>query len=119
MYLCGLFCPETVDRFAVVLLSGFGNGLGPFGMMQSIGIELGFQGNAAALAVIHAALAGFVQEIACIELNAGAVSMDSHGTAGFWVTQNGTGVAENFKVVVVATLQNQRLVVFTNVTADG
>ena len=57
---------KMVRGLAVIVLPGPGEGLGPFGMVEGIGIELGFQGNAAALAVIHAALAGFLQEVTCL-----------------------------------------------------
>ena len=66
----------------MVFLIGPGEGLGPFGMVDGIGVELGLQRNAGALAVMDTALAGFIQKITSIELNAGAIRMDSHGAAG-------------------------------------
>lgn len=68
-----LLSPEAVNGFAVVFFAGPGDGLGPFGMVEGIGVELGLQGNAAALAVINAVLTGFLQEIARVELDTGAV----------------------------------------------
>ena len=101
------------------MLAGLGEGLGPLGVVDGVGIVLGFQRNTAALAIVHAALAVFVQEIACIELNTGAIRMDGHGTTGGGFMEDGTGVAENLKIVVITALKNQRFIVLTDVTADG
>ena len=61
---------EAVDSLAVIGLVCFDEGLLPFRMVNGIGIELSFQSNAGALAVDGAALAGLVQEVACIQLDA-------------------------------------------------
>ena len=114
-----LFSSKSVHGFAVVLFSCLGNGLGPFGVVEGIGVELGLQGNAGALAVIDAALAGFVQEIAGIELDAGAVGIDCHGASGNGVLKNGAGIAEDLPVVVIAALELQGFVVLVDVPADG
>ena len=110
---------ESIDGFAVVLFSGLHNGLGPFGVVEAVGVELGLQGDAGALAVVDAVFALLVQVIACVELNARAVWVDFHGSAGNRVGQDGAGVAVYFPVVIVATLQVQRLVVHADVPADG
>ena len=110
---------EAVDGFAVVVLSGLGDGLGPFGVVNGIGVELGFQGHTAALAVVDAALAVGVQEVAGVELDAGTIRGNGHGSAGFRVIELGAGVAENLPVVVIAPLEVQRLVIGVNVPANG
>ena len=109
---------ESVNRFAVIFLASFGKRLGPFGVVHRIGIELRFQRDAGTLAVDNAAFADLVQEVAGIELDAGAICMDCHGTAGTGITKDGTGIAENFEIMVVTTLQLQTFVIFINVTAD-
>lgn len=110
---------EAVNRLAYIALPCGDNRLFPLGLVQSIGVELGFQGNAAVFAVMNAALAGLVQIIAGVELNAGAVGIDGHTAAGFRVRQGGAGVAEDLKIVVVAPLQVQGLVVSVQVPGDG
>ena len=59
-----LFVEETVYRFGVILLTGLGDGLGLLGMVHGIGGKLGFQCHTGVLAIVYAALTGFVQEIA-------------------------------------------------------
>ena len=104
----------------MVLFAGLGDGLGPFGMVDGIGIELGLQADAAALGVDHAVLAGGVHDVvAGIELDTGAVGIDVHDTAGNGIGQGGAGVAVDFPVVVEATLEVQCIIVFVDVTADG
>ena len=110
---------EAVHCFAVIFFACFCNGLGPLRMVDGIGIVLSLQADAAALAVIDATLAGFLQEIAGIELNTGAVSVDGHDPAGFRVGKLGAGIAENFPVMVIAALEVQRVVVFVDVPANG
>ena len=116
---CDLFCGKTVNGFTVIGLAVSGDRLGPAGMMQGIGIELGLQGDAAALAITDAVLAVFIQEIAGVELDAWAVGVDCHGAAGSAVAQDGAGIAEDFPVVVIAGLQMQRLVVAFDIPADS
>ena len=87
--------------------------------MQGIGIELGLQRHAAALAVIDTALAVFVQEVAGVELDAGAVGVDRHGPAGDGIVEDGTGIAEDLPVVVIAALELQRLIVHADVLGNG
>ena len=110
---------EAVNRFGVVGFSGLGDGLRPFGMVDGIGIVLGFQGDAAALAVYGAALSGLVQEIAGIELNAGQVGVDRHGAPGNGIGKHRAGIAEDLEVVVIAALQIQRLIIGPDVLSDG
>ena len=62
---------EAVNRLGVVFFASLGEGLLPLGMMDGIGVILGFQGDAAAFAVFHAALSFLGEEVAGIELNAG------------------------------------------------
>ena len=117
---CNLPLPaEFVDRLALVMGAGLGERLGPFGMVDGVGVELGLQRNAGALAVIDTALAGFVQEIACVELDTGAVCMYRHGASGAGVTQNCAGIAEYLEIVVIAALQVQTFIVLADVAADG
>ena len=104
-----LFGEETVDSFAVVGLACLEEGLRPFRMVDGVGIELGLQGHTAALAVVGALLALFVQEITGVKLDAGAVGGDGHDPAGFRIFQNCAGVAENLKIMVIATLEVQVL----------
>lgn len=110
---------EPVDGLAVVGLTSLGERLRPLGVVHGIGVELGFQSHAAALAIVNAALAGFVQEVSCIELNARAVGVHSHGASGAGILQHGAGAAEDLPVVVIAALQVQGLIVGANVPADG
>ena len=51
---------EAVYRLAAVGFSHAGDGLWPVGVMETVGIELGFQSDAGALAVVYAALTGLV-----------------------------------------------------------
>ena len=110
---------EFVNGFASIVCAGFGERLFPLRMVDRVGIILGFQRNTGTLTVVDATLAGFVQEIAGIQLNAGAVRMDSHGASGAGITQNSAGTAEDLKIVVIAALQNQRFVAFINILTDG
>ena len=52
----------------MVLFTGLGDGLGPLRMVDGVRGILGLQCNAAALAVVYAALAVFVDEITGIQL---------------------------------------------------
>ena len=115
---CFLPC-ESVDGFGVIALACFGEGLWPFGMIDRVGPELGLQSDAAALAVPYASLAGFLQEVARVELNAGQVRVNSHHSAGLLVGQLGAGIAEDFVVVVVAALQVQRLIILSDIPPDS
>ena len=73
---------KPVNGFAMVSFTGPDNGLGPVAVMQAIGIELGFQRNTGTLAVVNTVFALLVQIVAGIELDAGAVRMNFHGSAG-------------------------------------
>ena len=110
---------KLINRFAMVFLTGLCKRLGPFGMVDGIGVKLSFQSNAGALAVIDAALTVFVQEIARVELNAGTIGMYRHGTSGAGIPQNGTGGAEYLKIVIIAALQFQTFIIRFNIAADG
>ena len=110
---------EFVNGFAVVFFACLGERLGPFGVVYGVGIELGLQCDTGALAVMDTALTGFIQVIAGIELDTGAIRVDGHGAAGVRVTQNGTGGTENLEIVVIAALQLQTLIVFSDVPANG
>lgn len=103
----------------MVFFPGLGDGLLPFGVVDGIGVELGFQSDAAAFAVFHAALALTAEEIARVELNAGQVGVNGHDAAGNRIGHHGAGIAEHFKIVVVAALEVQGLVVLANVSANG
>ena len=95
------------------------DGLGPVAVVEAVGVELSLQRHAGALGVVNAALTVFIQIIAGIELNAGAVGMDFHGAAGKGIMKDGTGVAVDFPVVVITALQMQRFIISTNVLPDG
>ena len=110
---------KPIDGFAVVGFSGLYDGLRPVGMVETVGVELGFQGHTGTLTVIDTVLALFIQVIACVNLNTGTVGVHFHGSSGNGIRQHGAGVAENLPVVVEATLQVQRLVIHTNISADG
>ena len=69
----------------MIPLSCLGDGLGPIGVVECVGIELSLQGDAGALAVVDAILALVIQEVSGIELDARAVRVDGHGSAGFRV----------------------------------
>ena len=73
---------EFVYGLALITLSGLGERLRPFRMIYRIGVILGFQCNTGPFAVVNTVLAVLVQKIASIELNTGAISMDSHSAAG-------------------------------------
>ena len=110
---------KGISGFRMVFLTGLEEGLGPFGMVHGVGIELSFQSHAGALTIVYATLAIVVQEIACVELDTGAISGNGHDAAGFGVFQNGAGVAENLEIVVIAALQVQRFVIGVDVLTDG
>ena len=109
-----LLC-KPVNGFAVIFLTGPGDGLGPLGMVERIRIILGLQCNTAALTIVNTVLAGFVQEIAGVELNTGAIGVNRHGPAGNGVGQGGAGIAENFPVVIIAALQLQGFIICLNI----
>ena len=109
---------EFIESTAVVNGSGGGNRLRPVGVVEAVGGKLGFQGNAGIFAVVDAALSGGVQEVAGIELDAGAVRGDCQGPAGFRVRQNGAGVGVDLKIVIVPVLQMERFVVGVEVLPD-
>ena len=90
---------KGIAGFGVVGFTGLDKRLGPLGVIYGVGIELGFQSDAAALAVVHTVFAVVVQEITGVNLNAGAIGGNGHGTAGNGIVENGTGVAENLKIV--------------------
>ena len=96
-----------------------GEGLLPFGVVHGVGVELGFQADAGALAVINAALAVVLQEVAGVELDAVAVGVNAHGPAGGRVMEGGAGVAEDLKVVVKAALEVEGFVVRFDIPANG
>ena len=100
-------------------LSGLYNRLGPVAVVDAVGEEVGLQRHAAALAVDNAALAHFIQKVAGIELDAGAIGENLHGSAGCAVLQNGAGIGGNDPVVVVTALKVQRFKVRANVPGDG
>lgn len=110
---------ESVYGLGVIAVPGFYHGLCPIGVVQRIGIELGLQGNAAALAVKDAVLTAVGQEVAGVELQARAVGGNGHGPAGFRVLEYGAGVAEYLKIVVITALEMQGVVVCGNIQADG
>ena len=85
-------------------------------MVEAVGIELGFQSHAGALAVVDTTFSMFVQIVAGIELNTGAVCMDFHGSAGNRIRENGAGIAVYFPVMIVAALQMQRLIIHADVS---
>ena len=95
------------------------DGLGPVAVVEAVGVELSLQRHAGALGVVNAALTVFIQIIAGIELNAGAVGMDFHSATGKGIMKDGTGVAVDFPVVVITALQMQRFIISTNVLPDG
>ena len=110
---------KPVAGFGMIGGSGWGEGLEPVGMIDGVGVVLGLQSDSAALAVVDAALAGILQEVACVELDAGQIGEDIHGAAGDGIVEGGAGIAEDLKVVVVAALEVQRFVVGFNIPADG
>ena len=111
---------ENIFGFAVEGLICLDKRLGPFGMVDGIGIELCFQADAASVAVGNTVLADFThEEITAVELNTGAVRGYCHSASGFRVGQNGTGVGKNFKIVVVAALQLQGFIICVDISADG
>ena len=103
----------------MVFFSGFIDGLGPFGVVDGVGVELGLQANAAALGVADAALAHLVGVIGGVELHAGTIGVHCHFPAAFLVAQDGTGIAEHLEIVVVTALQVQRIIVRANIPANG
>lgn len=110
---------ETVSGYTAVMRARFREGLGPLGVVECVGIELGLQSDTAVPAVVDAALAGLVQEIAGIELDAGAIGVDRHGAAGDGVGKIGAGVAKDFEIVVIAALQVQRFIMRSDILTDG
>ena len=57
---------KPVYGLGVIVVSGLDKGLCPLGLMQSVGIKLGFQCDTAPLAVKDTALAPFREIIACL-----------------------------------------------------
>ena len=104
---------------ALVVLPRRGEGLGPLRMIHRIGVELGLQRHAGALAVKDSILALILQVVAGIELDAGAIRMNRHGSAGNRIMENSTGIAPDLKIMIVTALQVQRLVVCVNVFSNG
>ena len=87
------------------MLSCLNKGLRPLGMIDRIGIELGFQRYAATMGVLYAAFTRFsAQEIAGVELQTGAICTDGHTPSGFRVGQNGAGIGIDLKIVVITPL---------------
>ena len=99
-----LFAGEAVNGFASVDGIGFGNGLRPVGVVETVGIELGFQGHAAVAAIEHAVFSLVIQIVTGVKLNAGAVGIDAEAPAGSGVCQSGAGVSENLPVVFITPL---------------
>ena len=103
----------------MIPLSCLGDGLGPIGMVECVGIELGLQGDAGAFAVVDAVLAVVIQEVSGIELDARAVGVDGHAPAGGRICQGGAGIAEDLEVVVISSLEVQGIVVDADIPANG
>ena len=88
--------------------------------MQGVGVILGLQGHAAALAVDNAVLTLLIfNKVAGVELDAGQVGVDHHGAAAVGGGQDGGGVGIDLKIVVVAALELQALVIGVDILADG
>ena len=101
------------------MMSGLCDRLGPIRMVQCVRVELSLQGNTTALSIVDSVFAGLIQKVACVNLNAGAVRMNGHGTPRYWISKNGAGIAEYFPVMVIACLKVQRLIVRTDVLRNG
>lgn len=99
----------------MVGLAGFDEGLGPFGVIDRVGVVLGFQAHAAALAVMEAALADGIGEIGGVELDAGAIGDHRHAASAVGILQHGGRIAEDLEIVVIAQLQMQRFIVSTQI----
>ncbi len=109
-----------VRGLAVIVLPGPGEGLGPFGMVDGVRVELGLQAVAAPAAVAYTVLAGLaLEEITGVELETAAVGADSHAPAGFRICNDGTGGGKYLKVVVIAMLQMQSIVILSDIPANG
>ena len=103
----------------MILLSGFDERLLPFGMVDRIREELGLQANAAAFGVFYAAFAGFLGVIGRVNLNAGTIGDNAHLPTAAGIGQMGARIAEDLKIVVIACLQLQRLIISADIPADG
>ena len=113
------FLYKSIDGFAVIGHACLYNGLWPVSVMEAIWPELSFQSNTGSLSIVNTILALLVQIVAGIELYTGAIRVDFHSPAGNRVRQDGAGIAANFPVVVEASLQMQRLIVHSDIPADG
>ena len=92
----------------MVALSGFHERLLPLRLIHTVGIELRLQSNTAPLGIADTALTGLpFQEITAVELKATAVGRNGHDSAGIRIFQRCARIAENFKIVIVTTLQLQ------------
>ena len=100
--------------------TGLDHGAGPLRMIHRIRVELGLQGYTTPVGVDGAVFAGdAVEEISGVEVDTGAIGGDGHGAAGFRIGENNAGVRVNFKIVVIACLEANALVVSVDVPADG
>ena len=109
---------KCVSSLAVVGLVCRGDGLGPFRLIQRVGIELCLQADTAPEVIGNTALSGLAQqEVACVELNAAAIGGHFHSPAGY--RKNGTGIAPDLEVVIIAVLELQGIIVLVNIPADG
>ena len=80
---------ELVDGCRQILFAWAEGCAGPFGMVGAVGIVLCLEAEGAAARILHALLAdeAAVEEVACIELNAGLVGEHLHEDAGVRVIQ--------------------------------
>ena len=109
---------KGVDGLTMIRGTGFGKGLRPFGVVDAVRIELGFQSDTAALVIVDTTLAGLVQIVTGIELDTGTVGGNCHGPAGIRIPENGAGVAEYFVVVVISSLKPQGFIIFSDIPVD-
>lgn len=115
-----IFSPrKAVSGYAVILFSRFHDGLLPLGLVQCVGVELGLQAHGAAGLIFLAVLAVAPGEIGGVDLNTGAVGVHSHAPPAVGIPQDSAGIAEHLKIVVIAVLQMQRLVIDANIPAQG
>ena len=110
---------ETELGFAVIGRTCLRNRLGPLGIVDGVGVELGLQADTAAVGIGHPILTRLCgQKVASVELNTRTICGNSHGPAGCGIRKNGAGVGENLKIMVITAQNGKRRKGIINIPAD-
>ena len=101
---CAVLPTETIGGDAVILFSGFHNGLLPLHLVQCIGIELGFQADTASGGVVLPTFTNTIGVVGGVKLNTGAIGINRHASSAAGVGEKRTRIAEHLKIVVITLL---------------